>query len=387
MENLQVIFRKHLSEMCLKYPTYHTASPGERDRADYIERTFRSYGLKTRREAFGVRGWEFRSFSFFDVTAGKEVPLALCEYFSCSVDFEGTLLIITPEQMDQVEQMDVAGQVVFVTGEIGTFANGDFAEKLESLGAKAVIFAHLHPDVGMPHTKLVRSPYINNIGTCVVGPLGSVYLTSNPDHIYRLQIDAKPYDAVSENILAYVEGDDKKVVFGAHYDSAPHTQGAGDNASGTAMLLEMARLMKDKGRGHTMEFVAFTAEEYCERPPAKGPKGSNAYVAMHRGENIACYINFDDYCISHLLGPERLCVGRIEKLPPIQWHTTPEKQYLASDDVSFYYAGYPVIHMTQAKQVRVLHTIHDDLDYVNVDTMAIGTERYFRIATQLLERL
>ena len=87
MNDLKQIYRKHLSEMCLKFPTYHTASPGERDRADYIERTFRSYGLKTRREAYPVRGWDFRSFSFRDVTTGKEIPQAVCEYFSGSVDF------------------------------------------------------------------------------------------------------------------------------------------------------------------------------------------------------------------------------------------------------------------------------------------------------------
>lgn len=387
MDNLQATYRRHLSRMCLKYPTYHTASPGERDRADYIERTFREYGLKTRREAFAVRGWDFRSFSFYDVTAGKDVPFAVCEYFSCSVDFEGKLLVMTTDQIEDVETLEVAGRAVFVTDEVGTFANGDFAEKLESLGAKAVIFAHRHPDIGMPHTKLVRSPYINAIGTCAVGPLGAAYLAANRDHVYRLQVDAKPYDTVSENIVAYVEGDDKKVVFGAHYDSAPHTQGAGDNASGTAILMEMARLMKDKGCGHTMEFVAFTAEEYCERPPARGAKGSSTYVAMHRNENIQCYINFDDYCLSPLLGPERLCVGYIERLPPIRWHRTPEKAYLASDDVPFYHAGFPVIHMTQAKEVRALHTIHDDMDYVDFDTMAAVTGRYFNIAIQLLERL
>lgn len=387
MNNVKRAYKKHLSEMCLKFPSYHAASPGERDRADYIERTFRSYGLKVRREAYPVRGWDFRAFSFYDVTANKDVPMAVCEYFSGSVDFEGTLLVVTPEQVSDIERIAVAGQVIFLTAPLGVFSNGDFAEKLESLGAKAVIYAHVHPDIGYPHTKLCRSPYINTIGTCAVGPLGAAYLGANLDHIYRLRIDAHPYDTITENIVGFVEGDDTKVVFGAHYDSAPHTQGAGDDASGTAMLLEMARLMKDKSCGHTLEFAAFSAEEYCERPPARGPKGSNAYMEQHNGENIACYINFDDYCLSPLFAKERLCVGHIEKLPQINWPCPAEDARLAGDDVSFYHRGYPVIWITEDKEIRVLHSTHDDMDYIDFDSMAKVTKKYTDIATQLLKKL
>lgn len=390
MNDLKQIYRKHLSEMCLKFPTYHTASPGERDRADYIERTFRSYGLKTRREAYPVRGWDFRSFSFRDVTTGKEIPQAVCEYFSGSVDFEGKLTVVTPDQVAEVETLELSGKVIFFTGSLGTFENGDFAEKLEALGAKAVIFTHTRPEIGAPHTKLVRSPYIRTIATCCVGPMGAAYLSANLDRTYRLTVDAAPYDTVSENIVGFVEGDSTKVVFGAHYDSAPNTQGAGDNASGTAILLEMSRLMKDRGCGHTMEFVAFTAEEYCERPQPgtwAGAKGSRTYVDMHKEENIACYINFDDYCHSPLFAPEKLYVGRIENLPGIRWPGEPNGPCLSSDDVNFYHAGFPVVHLGQLKSIRMLHTVHDDIDYIDFNAMAAVTGKYLDIAAQLLENL
>ena len=387
MKDLANIYKKHLDEMCLKYPTYHTASPGERDRADYIEKTFQSYGLKTRREAYPVRGWDFVSFSFYDVTAQKDVPFAACQYFSGSVDFEGKLLVVNPEQVCSITQPDVANQLIFLTGDLGTFENGDFAEKMEALGAAGVIYAQTDPFVGYPHTKISRSPYINHIGTCVVSPLGAAYLSANLDHTYRFVVDAAPYDAVSDNIVAYVEGDDTKVVFGAHYDSAPLLQGAGDNASGTAMLLEMARLMKDHSNGHTLEFVAFTAEEYCERPPAKGAKGSNAYLEQHEGENIACFINFDDYCASPLFAKTALGVGHMEKLPSIDWPLTPEAPILCSDDVPFFHRGIPVIFIAQRKKINVVHTVQDTVDFIDFDAMAAITPKYVDIATQLLQKL
>lgn len=62
-------------------------------------------------------------------------------------------------------------------------------------------------------------------------------------------------------------------VIGAHYDSAPGTAGADDNASGVAVLLEAARLLKDKGAAREIRFVAFGTEE----PPAFGTKNMGSY--------------------------------------------------------------------------------------------------------------
>jgi Zn-dependent M28 family amino/carboxypeptidase len=53
------------------------------------------------------------------------------------------------------------------------------------------------------------------------------------------------------------------LVVGAHYDSAPDTPGANDNASGTAAVLELARLLRDL-QGQTrkrIRLVFFVNEE------------------------------------------------------------------------------------------------------------------------------
>ena len=51
------------------------------------------------------------------------------------------------------------------------------------------------------------------------------------------------------------------IVIGAHYDSVPGTPGADDNASGVAVLLEIARHFKDCRPERTIRFVAFVNEE------------------------------------------------------------------------------------------------------------------------------
>jgi Zn-dependent M28 family amino/carboxypeptidase len=56
---------------------------------------------------------------------------------------------------------------------------------------------------------------------------------------------------------------DRIFIVGAHYDSAPGAPGANDNGSGTAAVLELARLLKtvQPGAGTEVRFVFFVNEE------------------------------------------------------------------------------------------------------------------------------
>jgi hypothetical protein len=51
-------------------------------------------------------------------------------------------------------------------------------------------------------------------------------------------------------------------VVGAHMDTVEHSPGANDNASGTAIVLEIARLLRGHERSNLFKFVAFGSEEY-----------------------------------------------------------------------------------------------------------------------------
>jgi alkaline phosphatase isozyme conversion protein len=69
----------------------------------------------------------------------------------------------------------------------------------------------------------------------------------------------------SQNVIAVKEGRfEQVIVVGAHYDSAYEdgTQGADDNASGVAVMLEVAAKVQDIETPYTILFAAFGAEEY-----------------------------------------------------------------------------------------------------------------------------
>ena len=91
------------------------------------------------------------------------------------------------------------------------------------------------------------------------------------------------------NLIAQVDGGDRAeeiIVLGAHYDTVSTTPGADDNASAVAVLIEVARLLRQSSPRRTVRFVAFT----CEEPPhfLEATMGSQMYARQCRvnGERI-----------------------------------------------------------------------------------------------------
>ncbi len=77
------------------------------------------------------------------------------------------------------------------------------------------------------------------------------------------------------------------LVVGAHYDTAEDTPGADDNASGTAALLELARIFRNASPKRTLRFVFFSTEE----PPFFGTRqmGSWHYAARSAARKERLY--------------------------------------------------------------------------------------------------
>ncbi|MBW7948569.1 MAG: M28 family peptidase [Pseudorhodoplanes sp.] len=89
-------------------------------------------------------------------------------------------------------------------------------------------------------------------------------------------------------VFAPAGTDPETIVIGAHYDSARGTPGANDNATGTAAVIELARLLADlkTGAPRRLRFVLFVNEE---RPYfATEEMGSLHYARMlsERGERV-----------------------------------------------------------------------------------------------------
>jgi Zn-dependent M28 family amino/carboxypeptidase len=100
----------------------------------------------------------------------------------------------------------------------------------------------------------------------------------------------------SRNVIATISGGvapDQVIIVCAHYDStsnqaAVQAPGADDDASGTAAVMEMARIMSGYSFDFTVKFICFSAEEW-------GLWGSKHYAqaARQNEDRILAVINMD----------------------------------------------------------------------------------------------
>jgi hypothetical protein len=111
---------------------------------------------------------------------------------------------------------------------------------------------------------------------------------------YGLTTTIETFGAVGENVLATQPGliyPNQKVVICGHYDSMPtgnDSPAADDDGSGTAAVMEAARVMSQYNYAYTVVYAAWDEEEY-------GLVGSNNYAtaAENAGDTIVAVINID----------------------------------------------------------------------------------------------
>ncbi|MBW3540716.1 MAG: M20/M25/M40 family metallo-hydrolase [Planctomycetes bacterium] len=202
----------------------------------------------------------------------------------------------------------------------------------------------------------------------------------------------KPVEAQVKNVIGVLEGDgplaDETVVIGAHYDhvgmggtgslapgsNAVHN-GADDNASGVAGLIELARRFaaREQKPARRLVFIAFTAEE-------RGLIGSAHYVKepLVPLENTIAMFNMD---MIGRLRDDKLTVFGTGTAP--HWKDavveTARAQGLEtvlkpegfgpSDHSSFYGKKIPVLHFFTNNHADY-HRPSDDWDKINADGMA-----------------
>lgn len=128
--------------------------------------------------------------------------------------------------------------------------------------------------------------------------------------IFSIQVDAKLVNHTARNVIAYVPAKKKSkkyFVFSAHYDhlgqmgQEAYFPGGNDNASGTALLLEMARYYVKNPAEVNIVFMAFAGEEvgllgskyYTENPffPLKEIQFLFNLDIMGSGEEGATVVN------------------------------------------------------------------------------------------------
>lgn len=113
-----------------------------------------------------------------------------------------------------------------------------------------------------------------------------------------LNVNTRQRVVTGRNIVAHLEGvTQPSVLLGGHYDSVSGAPGANDNASGTAVVLEIARNLSGTSLARQVWFIAFDGEE-------DGLHGSKAFVSAAKPQFLSgldAMLNFDMVGVNALL--------------------------------------------------------------------------------------
>ena len=218
--------------------------------------------------------------------------------------------------------------------------------------------------------------------------------------IHEFQVRGKTHQNLILNLPASTENQKPPILIGAHYDAAPGTPGADDNATGVAVLLELARAFAPVPARYPIRLVAFDMEEY-------GLLGSAQYAADLRQQQqplrLMISLEMLGYCDAtpgsqrYPAGLERLypnrgdfiaLIGNLPTIPdlihlsrnirkdgtPSEWLPVPNRglmvpQTRLSDHSPFWDKGYRAIMVTDTAFMRNphYHQGSDRIDTLDLD--------------------
>ncbi len=170
----------------------------------------------------------------------------------------------------------------------------------------------------------------------------------------RLNVNTRQGVVTGRNIVAHLEGvTQPSVLLGAHYDSVVGSPGANDNASGTAVVLDIARKLSRTPAARQAWFVSFDGEE-------DGLHGSRAFVRTASPQflsGLKAMLNFDMVGVN-----DQLRVGGTPSLTAQVKAANPSIQTFQSDGGSdhapFAAAQVPILFFYRGQEPNY-HTPND----------------------------
>jgi len=206
----------------------------------------------------------------------------------------------------------------------------------------------------------------------------------------RLKIiaEVERITAKSQNVVGEVPGTikDEDMLVGGHYDTVRSVMGAHDNAAGTAVVLELARIFAQEKLNRTLRLAAWGSEEL-------GLRGSFHHAEnMENTRKLRFYLNLDVHGIllgalnAIVLGPEDLksLLRFTAKELGIPLQITSELGLGSSDHMPLAFYGVPAVALSRSGgAAQIMHTNLEDLRWCGPDAFVPAG----KLSQTLLERL
>ncbi|MBI1926536.1 M28 family peptidase [Candidatus Poribacteria bacterium] len=375
----------HVSVLCEEIGPRLSGTPADERTVAYIGGHFRRCGTQVEVQDFPCPGWEHQATELtLLATSGPESLPAFAQTFTEACDVEAELVGVSTWYELELA-LDLEGKVLMLYGEAASNLAADHNPTLLSAEGRrpsAVIVIGSSETVS---TKLIRDPFLRVPAVAVSHSVG-LRLRENEGRRVRLRMLARRYDSIGHNIIGRLPGAGLgHIVVAAHYDTAASSPGATDNASGTAVVLELCELFAatDK-RQLGIDFIAYGAEEYGRHGGNLGGNlGSVEYVRCHPVKTQEACAVVEADCIGTVAVPPRVRVmgwsapqrqGILDVLQPFPRFIVDVRPETEAPRTALHLPGVPVLAFVNDYGKLPIHTAQDTIDLMSPDEMGFSAQ-------------
>ena len=338
----------HVKALAVDIGIRPSGSDAERRASQYIAGVLTSQGYATTVEPFTYTA-RFDD-STVTIPTATAIRAALLDGAALG-KASGVLVDGGSGQPEQIAAVEAKGRVVLVRRGGLSFAQKVANAQMAGAVAVLVVNNEAGPFRGVLGPQRATIPALAINGNELTRLLATVGQTVS------IEAAAGTRSVTSQNVVGR-RGDACRVYISGHYDSVPQGPGANDNATGTASMLEIARVRGTDG----LCAIAFGSEE-------TGLNGSEAFVAAHPTGGVKFILNFDmmgRIDDAMIVGDGALTqsilgiIGRgVDQ--PLKAGTFPE--FASSDHVSFTSVGLPAVTITSGDDPAI-HSPRDTYEAV-----------------------
>lgn len=343
--------------------------PEEKKAAEYLRQQVAEFGLEAALEPFDVPLGDIEEAML--LVDGVSIP---CKGYMCA----GSSTVEAPfyylRTNDAWSLRQCKGKIVLIDGYLGYWIYQDLLEN----GAVGFVTYDGHVNYADRDidARELRS-YVSNgkiIPGVNINVKDAVSLIEKGVKSAKIVLKQKEYMGTSQNVVLDMPGEvDEYIVFTAHYDSTPLSQGAYDNMSGSIGLLGIAEHFAKNPHRYGLRFVWCGCEE-------RGLLGSKAYCTAHEEELSKIILNINLDMIGCIMGKFIACATAEEKLVNYIEYFAAEmgheikvsQDVYSSDSTPFADRGIPAISFarTSPNNTATIHNSYDTMKLMKGAQMA-----------------
>ncbi len=343
--------------------------PEEKKAAEYLRQQVAEFGLEAALEPFDVPLGDIEEAML--LVDGVSIP---CKGYMCA----GSSTVEAPfyylRTNDAWSLRQCKGKIVLIDGYLGYWIYQDLLEN----GAVGFVTYDGHVNYADRDidARELRS-YVSNgkiIPGVNINVKDAVSLIEKGVKSAKIVLKQKEYMGTSQNVVLDMPGEvDEYIVFTAHYDSTPLSQGAYDNMSGSIGLLGIAEHFAKNPHRYGLRFVWCGCEE-------RGLLGSKAYCTAHEEELSKIVLNINLDMIGCIMGKFIACATAEEKVVNYVEYFAAEmgheikvsQDVYSSDSTPFADKGVPAVSFARIapNNTATIHNSYDTMKLMKGEQMA-----------------